>query len=116
LKDDQGAYVKSHLDEEKLKEIATATGGFYIHLDTGRRRRRQSSSRGLRKMQEHEFETKETIPIERYEWPLAAGILLLLAAMLIRERRRVTAPAPARKPRPEAAMAPRWRQRWRWRC
>ena len=28
-------YVKSRLDEEKLKEIAKATGGFYVHLEGG---------------------------------------------------------------------------------
>jgi Ca-activated chloride channel family protein len=89
LKDDQGEYVKSHLDEAKLKEIADATGGFYVHLDNGPATAKAIIEQGLGKMQEHEFETRETIPIERYEWPLAAGILLLLAAMLIRERRRV---------------------------
>jgi Ca-activated chloride channel family protein len=89
LKDDQGEYVKSKLDEEKLKEIANTTGGFYVHLENGPATAKAIIEQGLRKMQEHEFETRETMPIERYEWPLAAGILLLLASMLIRERRRV---------------------------
>ena len=64
-------------------------------------------------MQEHEFETRETIPIERYEWPLAAGILLLMASMLIRERRRVVRAAPA--PAAQAARgrgAGGGRRRW----
>ncbi len=82
-------YVKSQLDEEKLKEIANATGGFYIHLDNGTAAAKAIIEQGLKKMQEHEYQTRETIPIERYEWPLAAGILMLIAAMLIRERRRV---------------------------
>jgi Ca-activated chloride channel family protein len=107
LKDDQGEYVKSHLDEEKLKEIANATGGFYVHLDNGPATAKAIIDQGLRKMQEHEFETRETVPIERYEWPLAAGILLLLAAMLISERRRVARPprVPVRRRSEAQAMA-----------
>ena len=100
LKDDQGQYVRSRLDEAKLKAIAEATGGFYVHLENGPATAKVLIEQGLSKMQEHEFQTKETLPIERYEWPLAAGILLLLASMLIKERRRIVErrrPAPARR-------------------
>ncbi|MGA3171800.1 MAG: VWA domain-containing protein, partial [Chthoniobacteraceae bacterium] len=100
VKDANGQYVKSKLDEPRLKEIAAATGGFYIHLANGPATARTIIEQGLRKMQEHQFEAHETHPIERYEWPLAAGILLLLASMFISERRRV---APAPGPRPKAA-------------
>ena len=104
VKDDQGQYVKSHLDEPKLKEIANATGGFYIHLENGPATAKAIIEQGLQKMQQHEFATHESRPIERYEWPLTAGILLLMAAMLIRERRRV-ARTPMRRSREAAALA-----------
>ena len=105
LKDDQGQYVKSHLAEETLKEIANATGGFYLHLESGPATARTIIAQGLKKMQEHEFETKERIPIERYQWPLAAGILLLIASVAIRERRRVRPVRPVRRKREAAAAA-----------
>jgi Ca-activated chloride channel family protein len=107
VKDDQGQYVKSHLDEEKLKEIANATGGFYIHLDNGPGTAKAIIEDGLKKMQAQQFQTHETLPIERYEWPLGAGILLLLIAMLIRERRTPPRRAPVKKREaaPVAAMA-----------
>ena len=100
VKDDQGQFVKSHLDEEKLKAIADATGGFYIHLDSGTAAAKTIIEQGLQKMQLHEFATHENRPIERYEWPLSAGIVLLILAMAIPERRR-----PARARRKAAALA-----------
>ena len=107
IKDDQGQYVKSHLDEEKLKEIADATGGFYIHLDNGPETAKAIIEDGLKKMQAQQFQSRETRPIERYQWPLGAGILLLLIAMLIRERRTPPRRPPTRKrdTAPVAAMA-----------
>ena len=107
LKDDQGQYVKSHLDEEKLKAIADATGGFYIHLENGPETAKAIIEDGLKKMQAQQFQTHETLPIERYEWPLGAGILLLLIAMLIRERRTPPRRTPVgkRETAPVAAMA-----------
>jgi Ca-activated chloride channel family protein len=104
VKDDAGEFVKSHLDEGKLKAIAEATGGFYIHLENGPAMAKAIIEQGLEKMQQHEFATHESRPIERYEWPLAAGIVLLMASMLIRERRRV-ARSPARRRREAAALA-----------
>jgi Ca-activated chloride channel family protein len=104
LRDSDGQYVKSHLDEEKLKAIANATGGFYIHLDTGTATAKAIIEQGLEKMQEHEFDTHESKPIQRYEWPLAAGILLLIAAMIIPERRPVARPV-VRVEKKAAALA-----------
>ena len=37
VKDENGQVVKSKLDENRLKEIAQATGGFYLHLENGPR-------------------------------------------------------------------------------
>src|SRR5204862_4178399 len=35
VKDSAGQVVKSKLDEKRLREIAEATGGFYLHLQNG---------------------------------------------------------------------------------
>jgi Ca-activated chloride channel family protein len=105
VKDDQGQYVRSRLDEEKLKEIANATGGFYIHLDNGLATAKAIVEQGLQRMQEHQFQTRETRPIARYEWPLTAGIILLFLAMAIRERRRPPRKRAVRAARPAMAAA-----------
>jgi Ca-activated chloride channel homolog len=79
LRDRDGNAVRSRLDEDRLREIADQTGGFYLHLD------RESISRlvndGLRKLTERGFGARSTrTPIERYRWPLGIGLLLLLGS------------------------------------
>ena len=37
VKDSAGQVVKSKLDEKRLRDVAQATGGFYLHLDDGPR-------------------------------------------------------------------------------
>jgi len=104
VKDDQGNYVKSKLDEPRLREIANATGGFYVHLESGPATAKAIVEQGLMKMQARDVDAVETRTIERYEWPLALGILLLMSSMLVRERRRVVR-MPARVERKETAGA-----------
>ena len=94
LRDRNGQTVRSRLDENRLKEIAEQTGGFYVHLENG------STSRliddGLRKLSEGKIDARSTrIPIERYRWPLIFGLLLLLLSAALSDRRK-KAPAPGR--------------------
>ena len=35
MKDAKGEVHKSKLDEDRLREIAQATGGIYLHLESG---------------------------------------------------------------------------------
>src|SRR5437870_13116336 len=51
VKDSAGQVVKSKLDDKRLREIAQATGGFYVHLENGPRTVQQVQSEGLAKMQ-----------------------------------------------------------------
>src|SRR6201987_2186123 len=51
VKDINGQVVKSKLDDKRLREIAEATGGFYLHLENGPRSMQQIQSEGLAKMQ-----------------------------------------------------------------
>jgi len=89
VKDDNGQVVKSKLDEKRLKEIAETTGGFYIHLEDGPRTMKQLFDDGLAKMQAGEIDERlSRQPIERYQWPLGAALLVFGAAFLLRERKR----------------------------
>ena len=90
LKDEQGQYVKSKLDEPRMREVAEAGGGFYVHLQNGPAEMQQIVRDGLGKMKEHESDARfSRVPIERYQWPLAAAIAAIAAALLLGERRRV---------------------------
>src|SRR5256886_9323925 len=51
VKDPAGQVVKSKLDENRLREIAEATGGVYVHLEKGPRIMQQLQSEGLAKIQ-----------------------------------------------------------------
>jgi Ca-activated chloride channel homolog len=90
VKDSAGQVVKSKLDEKPLREIAQATGGFYVHLENGPRTMQQIYNEGLAKMQAAEIDVRlSRRPIERYEWPLGAAIIALALSILIGERKRV---------------------------
>ncbi|PYL14109.1 MAG: hypothetical protein DMF43_02690 [Verrucomicrobia bacterium] len=82
--------VKSKLDEKRLREIAQATGGFYLPLENGPRTMQQIYTEGLAKMQAAEMDVRlSRRPIERYEWPLGAALVALAFSILVRERKRV---------------------------
>ena len=102
VKDSSGQVVKSKLDDKRLREIAQATGGFYLHLENGPRSMQQIQNEGLTKMQAAEMDVRlSRRPIERYEWPLGAALIALALSILIPERKRTreraSAPAPVGK-------------------
>ena len=89
VKDAKGQVVKSRLDENRLREIAQATGGSYFHLENGPQTMRQLYEQGLAKLQAGEIDARlSRRPIERYEWPLAAAILAVAASVFINDRKR----------------------------
>ncbi len=89
VKDDSGQIVKSKLDESRLREIAESTKGFYVHLTSGPAEMEQIVRDGLKPMTEQDIDAQSVRhPIERYQWPLGAGIVLLAASLLIGERKR----------------------------
>jgi Ca-activated chloride channel family protein len=111
VRDDQGNVVKSHLNEKLLQEIAGATeGGFYLPL-RGAKTIDTLYAQGLSKLPKSQHQEKLVKQyFERYHWPLAAAILLLIVEMLFPERKRepraatVTAPAAKTGLRPAAAL------------
>ncbi len=93
VKDENGQVVKSKLDENRLKEIAQATGEFYLHLENGPGTMQFLYTEGLAKMQAAEIDARlSRRPIERYEWPLGAALVALALSMLIGERKSATDP------------------------
>src|SRR5262245_51746645 len=104
VKDAQGQVVKSKLDETRLREIAQAAGGFYLHLENGPRAMKQLFSDGLAKMQVADINARlSRRPIERYEWPLSTAILFFALALLINDRK---GPRTARRrPKPKRSVA-----------
>ncbi|MGI9115298.1 MAG: VWA domain-containing protein [Chthoniobacterales bacterium] len=90
VKDPKGQVVKSKLDENRLREIANATGGMYLHLESGPQTMRQLYGEGLSKLQAAEIDARlSQRPIERYEWPLGAAIIALIGSLFINDRKRI---------------------------
>src|SRR5437764_798797 len=93
VKDAKGQVVKSKLDENRLREIAQATGGIYLHLESGPQTMRQFYADGLSKLKTAEIDARlSSRPIERYEWPLAGAIVALIASLFINDRKRAQTP------------------------
>ena len=93
LRDGEGNIVRSRLNEEMLEEIAEVTGGFYMQLQ-GARTMDVLYKNGLAPLPKSENNsTMVRRQIERYQWPLAGAILLLLIELLwpVGRRRAVNA-------------------------
>src|ERR1700692_3050526 len=101
LRDRNGQTVRSRLDENRLREIAAQTGGFYVHLENGSTS--QLIANGLRKLREGKIGARSTsLPIERYRWPLLFGLLLLFLSATLSDRRKEER---VRRPSVESAVA-----------
>jgi Ca-activated chloride channel family protein len=98
VQDSAGQFVKSRLDETRLRKIAEVTGGFYVRLLNGPAEMQQIVRDGLAAMTEKDIDAKlSRQPVERYQWPLGAALVLLAASMLIGERRRASRVVLARR-------------------
>ena len=96
IRDEQGNVVKSHLNERLLQQIGGATeGGFYLPL-RGAKAIDTLYDQGLAKLPKAEHQEKFVRQYhDRYHWPLAVAIVLLLAEMLFPERKRESKARPA---------------------
>jgi Ca-activated chloride channel homolog len=93
LKDDTGQFVKSHLDESTLKQIAEATGGMYQPLGQQGQGLQAIYDQVLASLPKQDLASKrEQVYDERFQWPLALGLGCLIASMLIGTRRRIDKP------------------------
>lgn len=91
VRDEQGNVVKSRLNEPMLREIATAGNGFYLPL-RGTKVIETLYKEGLAPLPKTEAESKLYKRYhERYHWPLAIGIALLLMEIMLPARARIKA-------------------------
>src|SRR5207302_8730658 len=90
IRDEQGNVVKSHLNETLLQEIAGATKGVYFPL-RGAKTIDNLYRDWLAPLPKSESKEKLVKRYhERFHWPLAAAIVLLVSEMLFPERKRET--------------------------
>jgi Ca-activated chloride channel family protein len=97
LKDAAGQFVKSHLDEATLHHIAEATGGIYAPLGSEGQGFEAIYRQALGSRAKHDLAAQEhRVYIQRFQWPLAAGLICLMISLLLstRRRRRAAAPLP----------------------
>jgi Ca-activated chloride channel family protein len=96
VRDPDGNAVKSHLNEPLLKQMAAATGGFYLPL-RGANTMDLLYDNGLAPLPKAEGASRVVRRYhEQYHWPLAFALLLLLAEMFLPERRPNASGAPAK--------------------
>lgn len=95
VRDDAGNVVKSRLNEEILKEVATAGNGFYLPM-RGAKVVETLYKNGLEPLPKSESDAKLYKRYhERYHWPLAVALVLLAIEVLLPNRAK-------QKPTPQA--------------
>jgi len=91
VEDESGTPVHSRLEKGILEEIATASGGLYLELNAGTIQVDLVKQLIQKIDAEHLGDERQVHPVERFRWPLAAALaLLLLSRMLGLFRRRLT--------------------------
>lgn len=91
VRDEQGNAVRSKLNEDALKQVADGGGGFYLPLQN-RQTIQTLYDRGLAVLPKADLKAgKKRQWIERFQWPLGLGILLLMVEILLPEQRRTVA-------------------------
>jgi Ca-activated chloride channel homolog len=88
VKDATGALVKSHLDESGLKAIASATGGAHVHLGAQGEDFDAFLRTVFSTVSKHDLiYRQQRVYTQRYQWPLAASLMMLLAGLGLGTRR-----------------------------
>ena len=89
LRDAQGEPVRSKLDEAGLRAISEATDGIYAPFGQHAEGLSTIYREKLSLIPKGEISQRtQQVPIERFQWPLVAAIVLLLFEFLVSDRRR----------------------------
>ena len=88
VKDENGKFITSHLDETELTKIAELTGGLYVPLGTNGEGLQTIYQEKLSLIPKEELaEKRHKIALERFVWPLGIGIVLLMMEFLVGGRK-----------------------------
>ena len=88
VKDKDGNFIKSRLNEKLLNEIAAATGGAYVRASGAESGLDYLYDNELTKLERRDIESEvEKKYHERYQWFVAIALILLLLETLIPTRR-----------------------------
>lgn len=89
MKDEQGLFVTSKLDEQTLTALAETTGGLYVPLGSMGQGFDTIYTQKLSLVPEEEHgQRRRKVPIERFPWPLGAAVIFLSIDFLLTGRRR----------------------------
>ena len=89
LKDDEGNFVKSRLNERLLQQIALLTDGVYVKSSGAEFGLDYIYENDLAKLEKREIEsTTQKRCYERFQWPLSVALLLFCMESCILTRRR----------------------------
>jgi Ca-activated chloride channel homolog len=87
-KDDTGKFITSRLDETTLTKIAEATDALYVPLGRNGEGLETIYSEQLSLIPKEEIaERRKKVPLERFEWPVAAAILFLIIEFMLGGRK-----------------------------
>ena len=89
VKDKEGNFVTSRLDETTLSAIAEKSGGLYVPLGAAGEGLETIYQQKLALIPKDELaERRHKVPLERFEWPLAAALFFLVLELLVGERKK----------------------------
>ena len=90
LRGPDGEEVVTRLDGRGLAALAEASGGAYRSTEQAPRPLVELYEKRIARLDARDLEGGlERVPIERFQWPLALGVLLILLQTALTERRRV---------------------------
>ncbi len=88
LKDTNGKFVTSRLDEKTLSRIAEKTDGLYVPLGSGGEGLEVIYQEKLALIPKEELgERRHKVPLERFEWAVAAALIFLLIEVILGGRK-----------------------------
>ena len=89
VKDQKGNFVTSRLDEATLSAISEKSGGLYVPLGTAGEGLETIYQQKLALVPKEELaERRHKVPLEKFQWPLAAALIFLILELLVGERKK----------------------------
>jgi len=89
LKDSQSNFVKSRLNEALLEKIALSASGLYVRASGAEFGLDRIYEQELSRFEERDFKSQmKKVYFERFQWPLALGIIVLIWETCLSTRRK----------------------------